>query len=356
MKTLLMIEPKEYWEELGVLEDLSRRFHLRFGLFSVYQAVKKIEKGEYAGICTCIYHSPLSLMLTFQAKKFGVPQFYFMDGIGDYSNILNNTYTNKIGVRQLMPPLHTVVFCVDTPTMHFVNFCGGIALGYQPGRVYGWGSKDVSKIEKKYDFLITTANLPYFNESERERLILLLTASVNSLLKRGFKIAFRIYDQKLLKALGRDDVVNLTDENFDCVLNICKCLITTPSSIAIQAANKSVPVAFFDYRDMPDLIQPGWKVHLSVDMDVVWSSMLNQDPDRMLIQRKVLTDSSSVSKQLELYTTSQLESLTVQAEGVFGRSFFSFSGEYYARKIMKLMKKKKLASRIFSFLKKSGVN
>lgn len=354
MKKLLLLEPKDYWVELGVLDSLTEKYHIDYGVFSLGRLDAKLRNRVYCAIVTCIYHSPISLAATFIAKRNNIPVFYFMDGIGDISNFLGNQYTLGSGVRQLLPPLHDITFCVDNPTAVFVESMNAGAAVYECRRVYGDGLNKLSG-GKMYDFLVTTANTPFYDDGERARYVEIINKLISLLKEKKVSYCFRIFDENLIDCLDVGGCANIVDVSLEECLLSCSCVVTTPSSVVIMAAQLDMPVATVEYRDTPILVRGGWSLHMSMDMNKCIDSMLSLDKDRLLFQSSLLADGSDFDTKIEKYIKVKENEVVDLAYNAFGRSIFSFSLEYYFRAVLRSVKKNRNLSAVISFLKKSGL-
>lgn len=107
MSKLLVLEPMEYYEELGVDDILKKH--------EIYSPKILFESLEVAilncdAVVTCLYHSPLSLTSALLAKKLNKQVIYFSDGIEDWANMTNNPFMNKLGLTQHLPAYADIYF------------------------------------------------------------------------------------------------------------------------------------------------------------------------------------------------------------------------------------------------------
>jgi hypothetical protein len=350
---LLLIEPKGYWEELGVAEEIESQFIVTYGCLRIGAITNLFLNGKIDGVLTCNYHSHLSRYLSFLAGKLQIPTFYFMDGIGDYANFVRNEYTKKVGVKQLIPVIHSTVFCVDGPTKSFVLSQGASSYQYFPKRVYPVMS---DLVVCKYDILITTANNPVYDVFELESLLELINSTVVSAEAMGLGVVFRIFDDELLTVLNIPVGKNLIDCTLAQALGSARMLFSTPSSVVMPAFLADMPIAIFDYRDSPLFVQSGWRVHGSVDINMVLKSMLAREPDRMFYQRSLIKDDGKVSERI-LSDIVEMKALEMSSlEHGFYQSRFTFSLEYVFRKILLVAKRNKFVKNFIYKLKNMGVH
>jgi hypothetical protein len=351
---VLLLEPDLYFEELGVLDEFKSSFLISRGFFNLGILSRKLQRNRYDAVITCISHSASSRYITYMAQNCDVPVFYFMDGIGDFSNFQLNSYALSAGVSQMLPNFHDFVFCVDDGTKNFIHMQGAGAECYKPSRVYGKTMIDNSKSE--FDFLITTANTPYFNDFELSQLAHLINNIIASISSSGKTFAVRLYDKQLMSLIN-DCETNLTLGVFDDAMCRASCLITTPSSIVMPTVMSGIPVAILDYRDAPLLLQTGWRIHSSVDLPTVLNSMLDNNEDRMLYQNSTMemVFESNVGAAIKGEIERRKSINDFSTINNLKSSVFTFSVEYYARYVLKKIKKLSIFSTVIKYVKSKGI-
>lgn len=165
---------------------------------------------------------------------------------------------------------------------------------------------------KLYDVLITTANTAYFNDYEKDLLIELINETVKYLESSGLSFCFRIFDGVLA-----DGISTLTSGNnkiegsFSDVLTLCRSVVSTPSTVVVEAMAHDVPVAVYIYRDFPVSVQGGWIIRDTNSIGSVIQGMLSKPSARMDIQRAILHSYTDVD--YEFLTPDLLKSLAMDA-------------------------------------------
>jgi hypothetical protein len=254
----------------------------------------------------------------------------------------------------MLPNYHDFVFCVDKGTKKFIKMQGAGAECYRPSRVYG--NTMINNSNSEFDFLITTANTPYFNDFELNQLAHLINNIILNIVNLEKSFAVRLYDEKLINLID-DCGRNLTLGSFDDVMCRASCLITTPSSIVMPAVMSGIPVAILDYRDAPLLVQTGWRIHGSVDFPTVLNSMLETNGDRMLYQNSTMdmilepNITTTVKNEVERRKSNN----NLKTINDFKSSVFTFSFEYYARYILKKIKRISILSRLIAHIRNKGI-
>lgn len=150
--------------------------------------------------------------------------------------------------------------------------------------------------------LLTTAKTPYFNLEERARLVCLYKEVLNNCLAAFEVVEFRFFDEKLLNDIGGDASRNKVNGAFIDTVKGYGAVITTPSTVSIEAMSLGIPVAHLDYRDSPLFCQSGWRINQSVDIPDVLTSIKNPDSNRLKFQfseiKSFLTPDLTTEKSL----------------------------------------------------------
>jgi hypothetical protein len=151
---------------------------------------------------------------------------------------------------------------------------------YRNQRVVG---EPVPQGNVRWQFLITTAKKPYFNQREKTDLIFLIRKLTETLNHTGYSYVFRIFDSELRKALPAE-ARNLTAGRFEDVLEQVECVIGTPSSVLLQSMASARPTGTLLYRDSPLFYQTGWLVGNLQNLEETLKSMITREKTRMEFQ------------------------------------------------------------------------
>lgn len=195
---------------------------------------------------------------------------------------------------------------------------------------------------KIFDVLITTANTSYFSESERKLLTSLINETANDLKAEGKSFCFRIFDESLIDSIGEiTEKNNIREGCFADTLKLCRCVITTPSTVAIEAMAYDVPVAVLVYRNFPISIQGGWIIRDNASIREVVIDMLSRPGDRMDIQRAIFAKYTNVD--YDFLTPELLKDLALKAPSLTDVSYdysfemlnskWNFNLKYFAKRI-----------------------
>ncbi|EOX1534634.1 hypothetical protein [Vibrio cholerae] len=341
MKKPLILQPKCYFYDLGL--DL-----YNVDVFEMKPLIW-LERNHklVSHIISCIDHDLYSRAVVLYAKKFDIKTVFLMDGIYDYNNAFSNKYTRSLGVDLFYPFLYEKVYCVGRSTAKLFNYLGAETYCYLPRRAQVSFNKDRTLM---FDVLIATANTPYFNCSEKERLVHLIKICIDNIIKLNLTYRLRIFDKEIIELLGEDSSVYVNDGTFSEHISSFKILLSTPSTLTETAVNFDIPVALLDYRDTPIFTSAGWRIHQGVNLSETISDMMNGNISRLhyqslmgknIINDEFLNDNCLLddikNKNINISNENKLfiyESLL--------RSKFNLNFEYFVRRVYSHLKYNKL--------------
>jgi hypothetical protein len=247
------------------------------------------------------YISPRVNYFIIKAKQLGITTLYLVDGPLEWSNSYLNARLfarNRFFDGALMEPLlHDIVLAVSPAQAAYLQYRNAGReirfFAYNNKRITDMSlSSNNDKTEARWQFLITTAKYPYFNQVESHNLVQMLRRLVESLQRCGYSYVFRLYDPLLQDALSVKDN-NLTQGSFSDALAQVSCVIGTSSSVLLQSMAHNKPTATMIYRDSPLFYQTGWLLGNLESYDDTLQSMLSLDSTRMEFQRYSLKQNLS---------------------------------------------------------------
>lgn len=227
------------------------------------------------------YLDLLNQLAAARARAAGCRVVFVSDGVFEWANV------HRHGPQPLFAPLiATDCFVTSQFDASFIDFHNpdlkGRCIKYTPRNAIFQPTRQ--DLTKDYDFLVTTANTPYFDDAEFERLSKLLEQVITAIESAGFSCAFRIYDEKLAKTLSLNQNKNFLDESFSDVLLRVHSVISTPSTIAVTAMAAGLPVGLLRYRDAPITLSTGWNIFIDQNLHETLRGMSNLDQERMNFQ------------------------------------------------------------------------
>lgn len=293
---ILVVMPRQKF--VSFVGQIPGRFE---DFFEFVNKKQYLQAGELVSqVCLVITHSYLSPRTNYfilQAKARGIPTLLLVDGPLEWSNSYLNPSlrkTNRFFSGYLMEPLiHDVILTVSPAQASYLAFRNPDRdlsfMAYENKRLTSVKSAPPS--DKRWQFLITTAKTPYFDDKEKNNLIHLLKHLIAVLEQGGYSYVFRIFDNALREALSPKE--NLLEGGFAEVLQQVDCVIGTPSSVLLQSMASDKPVGTLFYRDAPLFYQTGWLVMDLYGMEATLASMVSRDETRMEFQTYCLQQNLS---------------------------------------------------------------
>jgi len=293
---ILVVMPRQKF--VGFVGEIPARFK------GVFEFVKKKQYLQAAGLVAqaglVITHSHLSPRANYfilQAKARGIATLFLVDGPLEWSNSYLNPSlrkTNPFFRGYLMEPLiHDAILAVSAAQASYLAFRNPdrdlTFMTYKNKRLSS--ARSAASSTRHWQFLITTAKTPYFDDKEKDNLIHLLRRLTAALEQGGYSYVFRIFDKALREALLPKE--NLLEGSFEDVLQQVECVIATPSSVLLQSMASDKPVGTLIYRDTPLFYQSGWLVGDLYSMEATLASMISREDTRMDFQSYCLEQNVS---------------------------------------------------------------
>lgn len=313
-KKVLILEPRQYFEALGVCEAIESRFDVNYGISFSFNLDKFLL--SFDAVISCIYHSASSQFVTARANYLGVKTVFLFDGVGDWDNFNYNTIAQLPGQKLHSPLFHNVIFCCDVLSLKYFTYQGVETYMYMPDRVCNRKNNRTAvandaerPIKSKLDkVLITTANSPFFSEEEKWRLIELLKKLKSELVSDGINICVRIFDDELYDACF-PEFLNLKSDSFSEVAKSFSMVFTTPSSLIAECSNLGVPVCLLDYRPSPLFVQGACRYNGMLPWLEVKLSLLSNYKESMVFQNSQFYYEGISAEKLENEGVVKIEKL-----------------------------------------------
>jgi hypothetical protein len=240
----------------------------------------------------------------FEARRLGVPTLLLVDGPLEWANLYLNPSLARLRASGAAsglfePVVHDAVATIGTAQTEWIeerNRGRGIAfMSYANRRIRTAQDKTMDRSTdadraRPFDFLVTTARTPYFDERERRALIATLSACGRALEAAGHRTLVRLFDDELRDAVRAAAPSSSfdTDGSFEDALARTRCVLGTPSSVLLEAMQHDRPTGLLMFRDSPLFYQTGWLLGCEADWEPSLRSMLERDPDRMAAQHETL--------------------------------------------------------------------
>jgi hypothetical protein len=225
-----------------------------------------------------------------------------IDGPLEWANVYENPTLAARGVTGLFEPVaHDIVAAIGDAQAAWVEFRNRGRqiefMTYKNHRISTGSDGDGTSTAElvSFDFLLTTAKTPYFDDREKADLVAALEACARALEAGGYKTLVRLFDPMLLERVVAEHPTGQIDESvkFSDALALCRCVIGTPSSVLLEAMALNRPTAMLMFRDAPLFYQSGWLLGRHTSWEEGLESMCRGDPARMAIQQQTLEDNLS---------------------------------------------------------------
>lgn len=244
----------------------------------------------------------------FEARRLGVPTLLLVDGPFEWANLYRKpslaSLRARIVVRGLFEPIaHDAVATIGEAQTDWIAQRnpdrGVVFMSYSNRRIRNAQAERpvAADADWEFDFLVTTAKTPWFDERERTALLAVLSACGRALEAAGHRTLVRIFDDDL-----RDTIRSAapscrfdTEGSFGEALARSRCVLGTPSSVILEAMQHDRPTGLLMFRDSPLFYQTGWLLGCQADWTQSFRSMLAREPQRMALQRDTLR--ANVSEQ-----------------------------------------------------------
>lgn len=293
---ILVVMPLQKF--IGLVGEIPERFGGVFEFVSKKEYLRAAVLVSQASLVITHSHlSPRANYFILQARAQGTATLLLVDGPLEWSNSYLNPSlrkTNPFFRGYLMEPLiHDAILAVSAAQAGYLAF-------RNPDRDFTfmtYKNKRLSSVKpaapsaSRWQFLITTAKTPYFDDMEKNNLIHLLRQLTAALEQGGYSYVFRIFDNALQEALSPGE--NLLEGSFEEVLQQVECVIGTPSSVLLQSMASDKPVGTLIYRDSPLFYQSGWLVGDLYRLDATLASMISREDTRMDFQTYCLQQNLS---------------------------------------------------------------
>lgn len=249
---------------------------------------------------TFVYGSPIVIDYMCFLSQHGIRTCLLLDGPLEYVNMNANDFYQKSRFKLLQFTPYDAVGCVDASQKEYFKKKGHNAFIYK-NKFMNEITLDEVSFKSVERVLITTAKKPYFNVAEKNNLVTLILDIHNKFRSKKTQIEFRIFDSELIDQIStklNDDFKNSVDDSLEEQIMRNDTIVTTPSSIVLDASVHKKRVVTLDYRWSPILYKCSWRYSLSVDFDGMFSSL--EENELLSFQRNPVDES-----ELNVLTSSE---------------------------------------------------
>ncbi|WP_033578286.1 hypothetical protein [Priestia aryabhattai] len=349
---ILFLEQKKYYEDLGFLDYKKiKEYDLEFDGNKNYKLDDSTIK-TYKFVVSALYHDEVSNFLVLKAIKNNVKTILLGDGIIDWANMFEHPFLKKKGYELYHPILQDSFLCVGSFEKKYFEFLGVNAYTFLPKRILD--KKEKIPITTQGEILITTANTAYFSEYEFNTLIDLLDDLLKELSYLKDKIYFRIFDSRIVNKLNISDNRNLINGSFENILKDFDIVVSTPSSIVLNAMYHGRAVAQLLYRDNPIFLQSGWYINHPRNIKNTLEDMIVKNEHRMIFQQFIISEYINSLDDNEAFNKEVKNIKKVDFNETLYKmlnSKFNINFSYFARNSYLKFKKVKLVKKIAKKIK-----
>jgi hypothetical protein len=237
-----------------------------------------------------------------ELRRRAVPSLHLADGILEWSNLWGNprSLTEERGSPLFQPVLSDKIACIGRSQARFLEALGNV------GRCEVTGMPRLDPLlgrrrrqrppGEPFRILVATARQPGFTEDQ-------LKTVEESLadVRRWFETCFEVRGIRVvpvwrltaglgvkLGIRGSRDGAPLVD--LATQLSQVDAVLTTPSTLQLEAMLLGLPVALLDYSNRPHLVPAAFTVSAPHHLDKVLGQLLSPPPERLLLQETLLDD------------------------------------------------------------------
>lgn len=268
-------------ENMGCHYDGKVYFDKNADFFKRYSAIAYVSGvDEYATV------------ICGKARNVAVPVCFFQDGPFEWSN---NTENPKHASRDrvlLNPVLATIIYYVGDSSQRYLQACNPSAKfrKFLPRRISKPDSAASYSAPTRPSVMLTTARTPYFTDSEKNKLIAVLTATIKALKHQRIEFSTRFTENLYAILDGGDSLHRDTKASLGEVIKRYDIVITTPSSVSIEALNQKKKLIHLNIRSTPIFYSAYWNINAPEQSAEVLSAACTMQNEHQQYQDYLLGD------------------------------------------------------------------
>jgi hypothetical protein len=235
-----------------------------------------------------------------EARKRRIPSLFLMDGILEFRHQWTNPrFAAGGGAPFMMPVLADKIACKGLMDARRLESWGN----HGKCEIVGLPRLDTLLPTKPWRerprhnpprILIASANRPWFTPGQQSQVVRAF-ASLQAFTGRRSDIDFEwrlrgeLKRRLLLPSFAEPDGARPVAE----VLQEVDAVITQPSTLQLEAMMSGLPVALFDFENVPHFVPAAWRITAESQIDSVVDSLLHADPARLCYQNECLHNTLS---------------------------------------------------------------
>ena len=229
-----------------------------------------------------------------------IPVLVLADGIIEYRNTFENPGVGDGAVFQ--PLVGHKLACLGRSQARWIEAWGNVGKCEVVGlpqmdhmlreRETAAGPPPVA--EDEFRLLVSSARTPFFNDQQRQETMRAfgdLRATLEGMTQidgRKLHVQWRVSQAVI------DELQLPADENarvpLQTVLEKTDAVISTPSTVQLEAALNQLPTAVLDYHNCPHFVPAAWSISCRDQMDATMRELAHPNPAKMLVQEALLHD------------------------------------------------------------------
>jgi len=257
----------------------------------------QIRNGLQLDLCIVTgEYFPEQVLFIAEARRLHIPVLHVVDGILEWRNTWEHP---QLTSPLLQPVLADKIACLGKSQARILESWGNYGKCEVVGSPRHDGLLEHKQPEKGGDefvLLVCSARTPYFNSSQKEKVtrsfieLQKYTRQFSESIDIPIKILWRL-NEELFNHLNINDAVNSLDANIIDLLDVADAMITTPSTLILEAMLYGIPVCTLDYTNSPQYVQTAWTITAGDHFPEVLKELYKPPDARLLLQDYYLHDS-----------------------------------------------------------------
>jgi hypothetical protein len=258
-------------------------------------------------------------------KLKGIPVFHVLDGIVRWKNLFENPRSSVAtnGSPFMRPLISDKTFVMGDFQASILRWLGNqnLCISGLPRFASHVPANCVHGKQNNPSLLLASSNSPWYTAAQKEFFIPRFQKLINVLRRdcSDLNVKFNGRFSTLVKWENVDPSWLGPHPPFREQLAQCSALITTPSTIALEAMILGVPTLVFDPWADPALLQSAWTAHDADTVSALLPSLLSPSPERAKLQDAFRSFQVRDSRQsVEIIVDTIIREVMQRKHGVVG--------------------------------------